>query len=144
MNQIFPYANIVTGTLVLVVGFVMHWIGQLVSIINWEFAAKIGLQEKGMPDEFKAYEHAFAVADVAIGWTYGLAGVGLILDASWAYKLIWIPGSILLYHGIGVWFLIGNQKKIGRQLLTDSFRVFWSSVNIVSGILAVLIAWKMG
>jgi hypothetical protein len=97
MNQIFPYANIVTGILVLIVGFLMHWIGQLVSIINWEFATKIGLQEKEMPNEFKVYEHAIAVADVAVGWTYGLAGVGLILDTPWSYQLIWIPGAILIY-----------------------------------------------
>lgn len=144
MNQIFPYANIVTGILVLIVGFLMHWIGQLISIINWEFATRMGLQEKGMPKEFKVYEHAIAVSDVAVGWTYGFAGVGLILNTPWAYQLIWIPGTILIYHGIGVWFLIGNQKKIGRQLLTDSFRVIWSSANLITGILAVTIAWKAG
>jgi hypothetical protein len=144
MNQIFPYANIVTGVLVLVVGFLMHWIGQLVSIINWEFATRIGLQEKGMPNEFKVYEHAIAVADVAVGWTYGLAGFGLILDTPWAYQLIWFPGAILIYHGISAWFWIGNQKKIGHQLVTDSLRVIWSSLNLVTGILAVAIAWKAG
>jgi hypothetical protein len=144
MNQIFPYANIVTGILVLVVGFFAHWIGQLVSIINWEFAAKIGFQEKGMPKEFKVYEHAIAVADVAVGWTYGLAGVGLILDTPWSYQLIWVPGSILIYHGISAWFWFGNQKKIGLQLLSDSFRVIWSSANLITGILAVTIAWQAG
>lgn len=144
MNQIFPYANIVTGILVLIVGFLMHWIGQLISIVNWEFATKIGIQEKGMPKEFKVYEHAIAVADVAIGWTYGLAGVGLILDAPWSYKLIWIPGAILIYHGISVWFWTRNQKKIGYQSATDYFWIFWSSINLITGMLAVTIAWQAG
>lgn len=144
MNQIFPYANIVTGILVLVIGFLMHWIGQLVSIINWEFAARIGLQEKGMPKEFKVYEHAIAVADVTVGWTYGLAGVGLILGTPWSYELIWVPGTILIYHGISAWFWFGNQKKIGHQLLTGSFRAIWCSINLITGILAVAIAWQAG
>ncbi len=144
MNQIFPHANIVTGILILGVGFLMHWVGQLISVINWEFATRIGLQEKGMPKEFRVYENASAIADVAVGWIYGFAGVGLILDTPWAYQLIWIPGTILVYHGIGVWFLIGNQKKIGCQLLSDSFRVIWSSINIITGIMAVTIAWQAG
>lgn len=144
MNQIFPYANLVTGILVLIVGFVFHWIGQLITIINWEFATKIGLQEKGMPREFKVYEHAIASADVMIGWIYGIAGVGLILDIPWSYKLLWFPGVILIYHSISVWFWIGNQKKIGYQLVTDSFRIIWSSLNFITGILAIIIAWQAG
>jgi hypothetical protein len=142
MNQIFPYANYVTGILVLIVGFAAHWIAQLISITNWEFATKIGLQEKGMPREFRVYEHAIAVADVLIGWIYGIAGVGLILNAPWCYKLLWFPGIILMYHGISVWFWMGNQKKIGYQLCTGSFRIIWSSLNIITGILATVIAWR--
>lgn len=46
MNQIFTCANIVTGIPVLIVGSLFHWIDQLVSVMNWEFAIKIGLQEK--------------------------------------------------------------------------------------------------
>ena len=122
----------------------MHWIGQLVSIINWGFASRIGLQEKGMPKEFKVYEHAIAVADVAVGWIYGFAGVGLILNTPWAYKLIWFPGAILIYHGISAWFWLGNQRKIGYQLLSNSFRILWSLLNLITGILAVAIAWKAG
>lgn len=144
MDLIFPYANIVTGILILVVGFLIHWIGQLVSVINWEFATRIGLQEKRMPKEFKVYEHAIAVADVAVGWTYGLAGLGLILNTAWSYQLIWIPGSILIYHGISAWVWIGNQKNIGYRLLSGTFRVIWCSINIITGILAVIIAWQAG
>ncbi len=144
MNQIFPYANIITGILILIVGFLIHWIGQLVSVINWELATRIGLQEKGMPKEFKVYEHGIAVADVAIGWIYGFAGVGLILDAPWSYQLIWVPGTILIYHGISAWFWSGNQKKIGYQLLAGYFRIIWCSANIITGILVIAIAWQAG
>lgn len=37
MNHLFPYDNIVVGILILIVGFVFHWIGQLISVIDWEF-----------------------------------------------------------------------------------------------------------
>ena len=144
MTEIFPYSHLVTGALVLMVGFVFHWIGQLVSIINWEFAVKIGLQEKGMPKEFKVYEQAIAAADVLIGWIYGIAGLGLILNLSWPYKLVWFPGVILLYHGISVWFWMGNQKKIGQQLVSDTFRIIWSAINILTGVLATITAWRIG
>jgi hypothetical protein len=142
MNQIFPYANIVTGILVLIVGFVFHWLAQLITTINWELATKIGLQEKGMPKEFRVYEQAIANADALIGWLYGIAGVGLILEIPWSYKLLWFPGVILIYHGISVWFWMGNQKKFGYQLVSDSFRIIWSSLNIITGILATIIAWQ--
>ena len=144
MNQIFPYANFVTGILVLIVGFIFHGIGQLVSVINWEFATKIGFQEKEMPKEFKVYEHAIATADALFGWIYGIAAVGLILDFPWSYKLLWFPGIILIYHSISVWFWMGNQKKIGYQLVTDSFRIVWSSLNLITGILATITAWQAG
>jgi hypothetical protein len=44
MTHLFPYDNIVIGVLIFIVGFCFHWIGQLVSVINWKFASKIGLQ----------------------------------------------------------------------------------------------------
>lgn len=142
MNQICPYANIVAGVLILVVGFIFHWIGQLISIINWDFAMRIGLQERDALPEFKVYEHGIAVADVAIGWIYGIAGVGLILGAQWGFKLAWIPGAILLYHAISAWFWIGNQKKFGHQLMSDALRVGWCLANIITGCLAILVAWN--
>jgi hypothetical protein len=142
MDYLFPYANIVTGILVLIIGFLAHWLGQLISLINWEYATKIGLQEKGSPREFKVYEHAIAVADVSIGWIYGVAAVGLILNMSWSYKLLWFPGIILLYHGISVFFWMGNQRKIGHRLVTNRFRIIWSLLNIITGLLAIMIAWQ--
>ena len=98
MNEIFPYANIVTGILIFIVGFIFHWIGQFTSIINWEFATKQGLQENGLPKEYKVYEHAFAVADSLVGWIYGIAAIGLFLRTSWGFKLAWFPGILLILH----------------------------------------------
>jgi hypothetical protein len=98
MNQVFPYANYVAGILIFIVGFIFHWIGQLTSVINWDFATKQGLQEKGLPREYKVYEHALAVADSLLGWIYGITALGLFLNASWGFKLAWFPGVVLLYH----------------------------------------------
>lgn len=116
---------------------------QLISILNWNFATKIGLQEKGMPAEYKIYEHAIAVADVAIGWIYGIAAVGLIWGTSWGYMLAWIPGVILIYHSISAWFWHRNQKKFGKQITSDSMRIGWCAANFVTGVLTIIVGWTV-
>ena len=68
--------------MIFVVGFILHWITQLISAISWDYAKKVGLQEKTMPEEFKVYEQGIARADALIGWIYGIVAVGLILDIS--------------------------------------------------------------
>ena len=55
MDQIFPYANVVAGVLVLVIGFGIRFGAQLVSAIDWDLGTKLGLQEKGMRPEHKNY-----------------------------------------------------------------------------------------
>lgn len=140
-NEIFPYANILVGILIFIVGFILHWIGQLISVINWNYATKIGLQEKTMLPEYKVYEQAIAVADVMIGWIYGIAAIGLILNILWAYKLAWIPGIILIYHSISYWFWKENQNKTGHKITANSFRIMWFLLNFITGILCILIIW---
>lgn len=51
--HVFPHDNIVVGLLILMVGVGFHWIGQLVSVINREFATRMGLQESKLPKEYK-------------------------------------------------------------------------------------------
>ena len=141
-SQIFPYANIIVGVLVLIVGFGLHFIGQLISLVNRDLAVKMTIWEKEMIPEFEVYEKAIAAADVMIGWIYGIAAVGLILNVEWAYKLVWIPGIVLVYHGLSSWFWAGNQNKLGRSLHTNRFRITWSTANLITGILAIFIAWN--
>lgn len=145
MTHLFPYDNVVAGVLVLIVGFVFHWIGQGFSLLNWDLATRLGLQEKGMPAEYKVYEHAIAVSDVCVGWIYGIVGIGLLIDSSWGYKLAWVPGAILLYHAISFLAWTGNQRKAGVQLSTckPAFRAVWTTANAATGLLAILLAWKV-
>jgi len=140
-TQLFPYANIIVGLLIFIVGFIFHWVGQLISLVNREFAVRIGIWEKDIIPEFEVYERGIAVADVMIGWIYGIAAVGLILNAPWAYKLAWIPGVIMVYHSLSFWFWVGNQNKLGHPLNTNKFRVTWFTANLVTGVLAIIIAW---
>ena len=140
-TQLFPYANIIVGILILIVGFGLHFVGQLISLVNRDFAVKIGIWEKDMIPEFEVYERGIAVADVMIGWIYGIAAVGLFFNAPWAYKLAWIPGVIMVYHGLSFWFWIGNQNKLGHSLITNRFRIMWFIANLVTGVLAILVAW---
>ena len=141
MDQIFPAANIIAGILVLIVGFLFHWVGQLISLINWELATKIGVAEKGMIHEFRVYEQAIAAADVLIGWIYPIAGTGLILGTTWGFKLAWFPGVIFVYHGLSFWFWSKNQRKAGHRLISNSARIIWFMVNFLTGILTILTAW---
>ena len=143
MGHVFPYDNVITGALVLLVGFGLHWVGQGLSVINWQFATRLGLQETGMPDEFKNYEHAIAVADTCIGWVYGVAGVGLLLAMPWGYKLAWIPGAIMVYHALSFWVWTANHRRAGFDLSTtrSPLREAWTVANLVTGGLALVVAW---
>jgi len=140
-EQVFPYANVVVGVLIFVIGFLLHWVGQVISVINWELAARIGIVDKNIIPEFKVYERGTAAADSVIGWIYGIAAIGLILDIQWAYKLAWFPGVIFVYHGLNFWFWVGEQNKIGHPTNSKGMRIGWSLINITVGILAILIAW---
>ena len=144
MAHLFPYDNIVAAVLIFIIGFIFHWIGQVISIINWKFAARIGLQEANIPKEYKVYEHAVAVADSLLGWVYGIAAVGLFLNVSWGYKLAWFPGIILLYHAISFWFWTMNRNRDGHKLESNILRYSWTIANLATAVLAILLAWNAG
>jgi hypothetical protein len=112
----------------------------LISIINWEYAEKIGLQEKENLPEYEVYEHAIAVADVLIGWIYIFIAVGIIFNLTWAYTLAWIPGIIFIYHSLFYWVMKGNQKKSGNEVTSNMTRIIWFLMNFITGILAILVA----
>lgn len=141
MLEPFPYANYIAAALIFLVGFCAHWLGQLISVLNWRLAEKLRLQEKGLPPEYKVYEHAIAVADVSIGWVYALAALGLLLDAEWGYRLASIPGAILLYHAISAWVWEGNRRRAGHRLWSNLLRVGWCLANAVTGALALWLAF---
>ena len=141
MNEIFPYAFTITAVLIFITGFLFHWLGQLTSIINWEFATKHGLQEKGLPKEYKVYEHAIGVADSWIGWIYGLTVLGLILGTDWGIKLCLMSALVLIYHALSYWFWTRNRRRDGNKLSSDTERISWFSLNIITGLLAVTVAW---
>lgn len=142
MNDIFPYSTIIAAILIFIVGFVFHWLGQLTSIINWEFATSKGLQEQGQPREYKVYEHGIAVADSLIGWIYGVAAIGLLLNTDWGYKLALFTGAILVYHSFSYWFWTKNQRKEGQILVANKFRIIWFLANSITGLLGILVGWN--
>jgi len=144
MSHLFPYDNIVVALLILIVGFCFHWVGQLISVLNWDFATKIGLQESKLLKEYKVYEHAIAVSDVFFGWIYGVASIGLFLNASWGYKLAWFPGIVLSYHSLNFWFWTRNRRKDGNKLIADFVRIGWFTANFLTGLLSIILAWSAG
>ncbi len=48
----------------------------------------------------------------------------------------------MVYHSLSFWFWVGNQNKLGHSLIANRVRITWFSVNFVTGVLAVLIAWR--
>lgn len=143
MHYIFPYANIIAGILVLIVGFGFHWIGQLIALVDRDLAIRIGIWEAEMPPDYQVYENAIATADVTIGWIYGIAAIGLILDTPWGITLAWVPGVVLVYHSLCFWFWTGNQKKAGHNLefTKTPARIGWTLANLITGMLAIMVAW---
>ncbi len=113
-GQLFPNAPLVLAVLIFLVGFLIHWVGQIISLIDWDMAVRLGICDRNTTTEYKTYEKGVAAADALIGWTNGLAVVGLLLDQPWAYKLIWIPGVVFIYHGLSFWFWTGHQVKLGN------------------------------
>ena len=140
MNLHFPYANIVAGILVFIVGFIFHWIGQVISVLNWELATRLGLQERSLPPEYKVYEYSIAVSDSLLAWVYGAAAFGLLTGAPWGLKLAWIPGFALIYHGISAWVWEGQRRKAGHKLWSNGMRIAWSSANVLTGTVALMAA----
>ncbi len=136
-----PYIEVVTGVGILIVGLGFHWLGQLVSLVAPERAKKLGLLEPDLPAEYTVYEHAIAVADVAIGWAYGLAAIGLLMGAHWGYQLAFVPGAIFVYHGISAWVWEGNRRAAGRAFFSDAMRIGWCTANVGVGLLALAVAW---
>ena len=141
MSNLFPYANIVAGVFILLVGFGAHWIGQFISVLNWDLGTKLGLQEAELIPEYKVYEHAIAVADSALGWIYAVAAFGLFFNYEFGYKLAWIPGSILIYHSISAWVWEGNRRAAEKGLWSDKLRIGWCTINAATGLLALAVAW---
>jgi len=142
MNSLFPYDNIIIGVLIFIVGFCFHGVGQFISIVNWELAERLGLQEAGLPAEYKVYEHAIAISDSILGIFYGIAAVGLIFNFSWGYKLAWLPGSIFIYHSLNFWFWTKNRRKAGHIFESSALRIGWFLANLLTGLLAITVAWK--
>ena len=101
----------------------------------------MNLQEENLLPEFIIYERGFAATDALIGWIYGIAAVGLILDIPWSYKLVWFPGVILVYHSLSYWFWTRNRNKSGQSTISNKFRIGWTLANFIPGCLAIMIAW---
>ncbi|MDJ0827729.1 MAG: hypothetical protein QNJ16_19750 [Rhodobacter sp.] len=141
MSALFPYANILAGLLVLVVGFGFHFGGQLVSVLDWQRACRWGLQEAAMPADYYPYEHGTAMGDVLLGWSYGLIAIGLFAGADWGYALACVPGTVLLYHSLCAWFWEVDRRRAGHGLWTNDFRATWCGSNAAAGVLALAVGW---
>ena len=134
----------VAGTLFLVVAFLFHWVGQTLSLIDFDLALKLGIQEDGIPPEFSAYELGIAVGNCALGWTYGIAGVGVLVKKQWGYRMAWLPSVVLLYHSLcfnewtAGWIRLGYGAL---PLAQPAGRYSWFVANLATAIIGLHVAW---
>lgn len=49
---------------------------------------------------------------------------------------------VLIFHAFSYWFWTGNRRKAGHRLVSDSMRIGWTVANLVTGVLAVAVAWN--
>lgn len=140
MTGLMQFADDLAAVLILIVGFGFHFVGQTFSVLNWKAAKRLGLQETDLPAGYYPYEHGTAIADMLVGWVYGLAALGLLLGADWGYRLAAFPGAILLYHGISAWFWEADRRRQGSGLFSDRLRYGWCGANVLTGALALWVA----
>ncbi|ABD40446.1 hypothetical protein Mhun_0693 [Methanospirillum hungatei JF-1] len=142
MEQIIDIVKIISGILILIMGFGFHWIGQLISVMNRDLAIRLGIWEKDNLQEYEVYENGISIADVSLGWIYGVAGAGLLLGYEWGYSLCLIPGFALLYHGISFWSWTKNQIKTGHPSSSakNPIRISWTVCNMLTGALAIMVS----
>jgi len=140
MNELFPYSNILAASLLLIVGFGIHWLNQLSLFLHWELMPRHGFGIN-LSSSQKGYDRLIAISDITIGWLYGIIGVGLFMGTEWGYALAWIPGIILTIEGISYWIMTGKKQM---QPLAESYftRVEWSSLNLVTGMFIMVVAWN--
>lgn len=140
MGELFPYANILAGSLVLIVGFGIHWLNQLSIFLHWELMPKDGFGIHTLANASK-YDRFVAVSDVTIGWIYGVIGIGLFMGTSWGYLLAWIPGLFITFEGISYWIVTGKKNLQGIKYSYFN-RIEWSTLNIVTGLFILFVAWN--
>jgi hypothetical protein len=142
LEQIIDIVKIISGILILIKGFGFHWIGQLISVMNRDLAIRLGIWEKDNLQEYEVYENGISIADVSLGWIYGVAGAGLLLGYEWGYSLCLIPGFALLYHGISFWSWTKNQIKTGHPSSSakNPIRISWTVCNMLTGALAIMVS----
>ena len=133
--------SLTAGSLILVVGFGFHFLGQALSLWNWSLAQRLGLQEKSAAPAQKDYEAGIAAADVLLGWSYGPIGLGLLLGWHWAAPAAILPGAILAYHALSFWFWTAAQNRGGRRIMAEPLRRAWAAINLATGLLALAAAW---
>ncbi len=137
MSQLFPYANTVVGALIL--GFGFRWIAQVGSLLNWGFAERIGLQDKRASPEDQLRMRNIAVLEATTDWTFGVAGIRLILGASWGPLLVWIPGVVLIFRGVRLWAWHPSRHGSGSEFVGAGKRAIWCLGRLLVGSVAVAI-----
>lgn len=112
--------TVALGIVALLVGS-MVLVGQLISATDFSLAQRLGLQERnGESDALhRRLELNTARWDLAVLWTLPLAGVAMLIDASWWPWVALVAGGICADAGgreaAKVLGLIARRVRVGNQ-----------------------------
>lgn len=123
------------GIVALVLGLLIV-LGQLISVVNFPLAQRLGLQEKDEGTDLlhRHLELNTARWDLAVLWTLVLAGVVMLADASWWPWAVLIAGGISIDTG-------GREIAKILGLRAEGIRVGSADeVNLLFGFLALISA----
>jgi hypothetical protein len=104
--------RLIWGIVLIVLTLVICWLGQVVSAISPELAARLGLSEAedGVDPAYYADGRGEAIWDALSLWVLPVAGILLLLDApSWA--LFGLPGGAIYVYFSGRGLLVRRELR---------------------------------
>ena len=134
----------VTGIVCVLFGLVC-FVGQLISVINFDLAQKLGLQEKNDATEpiYRQLELNTAKWDLVVLWTLPAAGVLMLVDHTWWPYLALVAGGVCVDTGgretVKVLGLGKHGVKTGSDNETRLFFAFQGALCLI-GVWCVAIA----
>ena len=138
--------DIALGIALIIITFVIAWVGQVISAVSPPLAERIGLQEPEADVDPVVRTDAFAEAiwDVISTWTLPVAGILLLLNSgAWAYFGLVGGGMYLYFAGRFITVRTVMRRRMIRvgkpELLGTYFAMasLWAVTAVVTIVAAV-------
>jgi hypothetical protein len=136
--------QIALGIIALLGGFLV--LGQLISVVNFEFAQKVGLQEKDEATDplFRHLELNTARWDQFVLWTLPFTGALMLADHSWWPYVALIAGGVHVdTAGREVVKHLGLRSQGVRIGAAQEVRLYFGALAVMAAIGLALIGYAL-